>query len=130
MAEKIFGWQWIPAGQYGPHVKEGTNWLLPENGLSGIKSDVSAGWITIAENRLIPRNWIPRYTTSLDDTWQLVERVTQPPQSQEEALLFRSTRFMFWFEKANLWAYTREAAANALCVAALRACGMEVEYGQ
>lgn len=63
----------------------------------------------------------------LNDAWQLVERVTQPPQSQEEAQQFRSTRFMFWFEKANLWACTREEAATALCVAALRACGMEVE---
>lgn len=70
---------------------------------------------------------IPAYTSSLDAAWQLVERVTRPPQSQEEALQFRSTRFMFWFEKANLWACTREEAANELCLAALRACGVEVE---
>ena len=72
IAEHVFGWQWIPAGRYGPHVKEGTAWLLPENGLTGITSDVGADWTDIGNGRHIPRNWIPRYSTSLDAAWLIV----------------------------------------------------------
>lgn len=73
IAEHVFGWQYIPAGRYGPHVKEGTIWLLPERGLLGIHSDVSADWLSIGEDKYIPRNWIPRYTTSMDAAWQITE---------------------------------------------------------
>ena len=66
MAENVFGWQWIPAEAYGPHVKPGTCWLLPENGLMGIKSDLSAEWTDIGDGKFIPRHWIAHYTTSWD----------------------------------------------------------------
>ena len=74
LVEKVFNWQYIPAGRYGPHVKAGTSWLLPANGLSGITSDVGADWIAIGEERYIPRNWIPRYTTDMAAAWLVLER--------------------------------------------------------
>jgi hypothetical protein len=38
----------------------------------------------------------------------------------------RSTRFMLWWEKANLWVMSAEDAAEAICVEALRIYGYEV----
>ena len=63
---------------------------------------------------------------SMSDAWQVVEHITRPPQSREEALQAANTRFGFWFDKANLWSYSAQEAAEAICLAALRACGIEV----
>lgn len=66
---------------------------------------------------------------SLDAAWLVVERVTRPPQSREEAVQGANTQFMLWWIHVDLWACTREAAANEICLAALKACGVEVENG-
>lgn len=70
---------------------------------------------------------LPRYSISLDAAWQVVERVTRPPQSREEALCWGGPQFALWFEQTTLWSLSREEAANELCKIALRACGVEVE---
>ena len=114
IAEKVMNWQEKQCD--GEHGEVSGGWFCTKCGREG-------NWGEDFYHAELP----PRYTTSLDAAWLGVERVTQAPQSQEEALQFRSTRFMFWFEQSNLWTHTREEAANALCVAALRACGVEVE---
>lgn len=75
---------------------------------------------------------MPRYSQSMDDAWLVVERVTRPPQSREEALHFNATQFMFWWKQAELWACSSTEAANEICMAALRALGYELteETGQ
>lgn len=127
MTEKVFRWQWIPAGRYGPHVKEGTNWLLPENGLSGIKSDLSAGWITIAEDRLIPRNWIPHYTTSLDAAWLIVEKMKEDGRNNG---LFVQWQYhlAYLYGRPSYRDTLYDLNAESICIAALKACGVEVEH--
>lgn len=70
---------------------------------------------------------LPRYSISLDAAWLVVEHVTRLPQSREEAVQGANTQFMLWWTHVDLWACTREAAASEICLAALRACGIEVE---
>src|SRR5579859_3925275 len=70
---------------------------------------------------------IPRYTQSMDAAWLVVERITQPPQSPSEAMQAANTRFALWWEMATLWAYSKEDAAAEICIAALRAAGIELD---
>lgn len=70
---------------------------------------------------------LPEYSTDIKAAWQVVERVTRIPRTLEEAERAAGTRFMFWWEKANLWAYSEAEAAEAICQAALVAVGAEEE---
>jgi hypothetical protein len=70
---------------------------------------------------------VPRYTQSMDAAWLVVERLTRPPQSPEEEVRAANTRFALWWEMATLWAFSRDEAASEICMAALRAVGVEVD---
>ncbi|HLZ63091.1 MAG TPA: hypothetical protein VKR06_39675 [Ktedonosporobacter sp.] len=86
---------------------------------------------TICWERSEPRqelvHAIPRYTQNMDAAWLVVEQITQPPHSAEEAMQAANTRFALWWEMATLWAYSREDAAAEICIAALRAAGIELD---
>jgi hypothetical protein len=69
---------------------------------------------------------IPAYSTDINRAWLVVERITRPPETPEEAHRAANTRFGFWWGEANLWAYTSQEAAHAICLAALRANGVEL----
>ena len=65
-----------------------------------------------------------RYSTDIAAAWQVVERITQPPLTAEEAERAANTRFGFWWDEANLWAYSAPEAALLICRAALKAAGV------
>lgn len=68
----------------------------------------------------------PRYTRSMDAAWLVIEHVMRLPQSRDEALEWCGPQFALWMEKTQLWACTKEQAANEICKIALQACGVEV----
>lgn len=70
---------------------------------------------------------IPHYTTSMDAAWLVVERVTQLPRTSEDPRHSALSNFAMWFNEADLWADTAQEAAKAICIAALRAYGQEIE---
>lgn len=120
IAEKVFAWQWISAECYGPHVKKGTAWLLPEQGLSAITYDFEAGWIDIGEKRFIPRNWIPHYTTSIDAAWQIILHL----RSIGRASLLSDFADALAY---SLLDFLQRGDAEDICVAALKSIGCEVQ---
>jgi hypothetical protein len=67
--------------------------------------------------------WSP--LTRIQDAWMLVEKITSLPRTPEEAEKALNTRFMFWWNQANLWAYPAEKAAGLICAAILKLKGGE-----
>jgi hypothetical protein len=63
----------------------------------------------------------------LNDTWLVIEHIMRLPQSRDEALEWCGPQFALWMEKTQLWACTKEQAANEIGKIALQACGVEVE---
>lgn len=63
---------------------------------------------------------------NMHDAWQIIENITEPSKTPEAAP-FATTRFAHWFTTADLWACTAHEAAEAICLAALNAVGMEIE---
>jgi hypothetical protein len=65
----------------------------------------------------------PDYCGSISDAWKVVERITSPPQTMEEAHQAANTKFMFWWQTKgqDLWCFSAEEAAEAICLAALKA---------
>lgn len=64
----------------------------------------------------------PLYTAYMNAAWQVVEKITQPP-TEPLGLQAPNVLFMQWWEHADLWAMSKDEAAEAICMAALRACG-------
>ena len=127
IAQRVFGWQWIPAKAYGPHVKEGAAWLLPSNGLSGITSDLSAEWTDIGDGQFIPRHWVAYYSTDLNAAWTLLERF----HSYQTVAVPKAKHFevdVFAGNGKDTWgAVSHQSMQDAICIAVLRAVGVEVE---
>lgn len=82
IAEKIFGWQWIPYTFYDAAPPDDQLWLLPDG---QVVSDLTPGEWTYYEedeqghiigNRYIPY-WIPHYTTSMDAAWQVLTHLKE-----------------------------------------------------
>lgn len=141
IAEKIFAWQWIPAEMFSKAVKKDAGWLLPEHGLSAITYDFEAGWIDIGEKRFIPRNWILRYTTSLDAAWLLIEKLetsasltyTRPfaPGYPEGRAAHYECKIIEWDPICGNDKVARAIAntpTEAICIAALRWVGIHVTH--
>ena len=63
--------------------------------------------------------WNPSSNLAL--AWYVLEHVTSPPTTVEDAKRAANTRIALWFDKASLWAMTSEEAALALCQAMLEA---------
>ena len=63
--------------------------------------------------------WRP--SQEVGDAWWAVEKITQPPQTIEEAKLLSNSKFLYWFEHEKIWAMTASEAAEAICRAALKA---------
>lgn len=69
----------------------------------------------------------PHYSQAMNAAWLVVEHITQPPNSRVAALQMANTRFAHWFDGAHLWSESAQEASQAICVAALRSLGCEVE---
>lgn len=69
---------------------------------------------------------VPHYSTSMDAAWKIVERMTRMPQTQQESREALYTRFMLWWEKANLWACSAQEVAHEITVYALHLKGIDV----
>jgi hypothetical protein len=64
----------------------------------------------------ITRGTTPRYSENMHDAWRVVDWMVNLP----------SIKFMKWWDHSALWSYSEAAAAQAICIAALRACGMQI----
>lgn len=58
---------------------------------------------------------VPRYSTNIADAWRVVERITAPPATIEEARRAWNTKFVFLFTQEALWAYSAADAAYKIC---------------
>ena len=61
------------------------------------------------------------FSTDIAAAWLVVEKITAPPKTIEEARRAANTTFGYWFNDANLWACSAREAAEAICRAALLA---------
>jgi hypothetical protein len=70
--------------------------------------------------------WPPLFSSHVAAAWRAVEKITHPgfPKPEGQALS-PGTMFGRWWDRANLWAYSSEEAAFEICVAILRALGIE-----
>jgi hypothetical protein len=129
VAEKVMGWQWVPAERFAPNAKKGTSWLLPEGGLLAVKSDVGAEWKLIGDGRYMPRYWIPRYTASMDAAWLVVEKMKESDQTLYELFIEALLRFTDALEAGVniLIHFMRNLTPEHICLAALNAVWVEIE---
>jgi hypothetical protein len=65
------------------------------------------------------------YSTHIAYAWEVLEHVTWPPRSAEEADRGANVKFMQLFRAADLWAYSAKDAATMICKMALIACSNE-----
>ena len=100
--------------------------FIPENALtlqltdSPVKSP-QGNWLCLCnyDEGDIP-TWRPvPYSTDISAAWQVVERITEPPKTEEEANQIANTKFALIWEDLNLWAFSAKEAATAICRAAL-----------
>lgn len=110
VAERVFGWEWFEVGD-----TKHTRMLRPADRFT---------YGAIADRDGVKYlSGLPRYSTDVSDAWLVVEHITRPPATLKEAERAANTRFGFWWDKANLWAYEAPEAAAAICRAALEAVG-------
>jgi hypothetical protein len=116
VAEKVLEWkQGICDGEMGELPCSPDGWFCQKCGYSGC-------WGDDYEHEEIP----PRYTQSMSTAWKVVEHITQPP-TKPLGINAPNVRFAQWWAHADLWAMSEREAANAICLAVLRVCGVEVE---
>jgi len=60
------------------------------------------------------------YSTDIAAAWLVVERITEPPRTVEEAGRAANTQFCYWWRNADLCVHTASEAAALICRAALR----------
>lgn len=63
---------------------------------------------------------IPEYSTDIAAAWEVVEKITEVNPDRIDGMP-ASSRFMYLFEKGNVWAMSAEEAALAFCRWALLA---------
>jgi ABC-type glycerol-3-phosphate transport system substrate-binding protein len=69
---------------------------------------------------------IPKpYTTDMNAAWDVVERMASP---EDDAFDYNPLCFTNWWDSTSLWGAKRNEAARMICIVALRACGVDVEY--
>lgn len=61
---------------------------------------------------------------SIEDAWSIVEAMSQPPRTLEQAKQQAYAKFALWWEKANLWACSRQEACDEICKASLSVLGL------
>lgn len=86
--------------------------------------------------QLLPMSTTPEISTSaipyfdpyhrIDHAWMVVERISEPPRTAEQARAAHNTKFMLWWNNNNLWTYTAPEVARAICEAVLEICEVEV----
>lgn len=74
--------------------------------------------------------FIPRYSADISAAWRVVERITAPPRTVEEAERAANIRFFYWWQKANLCCESSAEAARSICIGALKAIGVPAEGGK
>jgi len=77
------------------------------------------------------RAWeLPRYSSNIAAAWRVVERMAEMAKTATEANApaeFRAARaFINWWKAERLWILPAPEAARRICLAALRAMGVEV----
>jgi hypothetical protein len=146
VAEKVMGWQWIPFDFDDAYPMKDQLWLLPD-ALS--THDLSPGeWTWYQEeeqvypegklfplphkdNRIVP-SWLPYYTKSMNDAWQIVEKLGE----NLDIRLYMEEGFSGKY-CVNIWKrdggrivgheHSNTSMPDAICKAALKACGVQVE---
>lgn len=122
VAEKIFGRTIERSMTWGrPLMYKVENIRLPTFGVIPGSGGYSAG-----EHQIILTEEIPPYTTSMDAAWTVLRHVIQSKVNGKFSKA--STKLMQWFiYDADLWGTDGKDAAEAICIAALKAVGSEVE---
>lgn len=64
---------------------------------------------------------VPVYTTDMNAAWLVVKRITQPPTKPLGIHAPNVTFAYWWSHDVDLWAMSREGAAEAICRAAYKA---------
>jgi len=70
------------------------------------------------ESHVVSPQAIPDYTNDIKTTWQVIEQMSE------------SAAFADWWNRTALWKYSKSAASEAICIAALRASGVIIEIEQ
>lgn len=116
VAEKVFGWR--------PWVNKRGAWVVetPDGQLSEGDAYASAGsWAFFYDDEL------PRYCTDIADAWRVVEKMRERWHFSIDSGLRGLTTAKFWArEGLGYGACPDELAPRAICLAALRAVGVEV----
>lgn len=85
----------------------------PEHPQDKIWMDANGGYVCNAQM------YYHQFSQDIRDAWRVVEKITAPPATYEEAERMSNTKFCNWFDHANLWALSASEAAFAICQAAL-----------
>lgn len=145
VAEKVMGWQWIPYTFYDAAPPDDQLWLLPDG--QSVACLTSGEWtyyldepeiypegsvfpLPHKDNRHIPY-WIPRYTTSMDAAWLVVEKILDKVVFTSEVGDWsnESKYVVITFGRTLSQDEIRTAAATmpeAICIAALKTVGVEI----
>jgi len=65
--------------------------------------------------------FVPSYSTDIAATWEVVEKITEPPKDIETSRRMSNTIFSRWFDTANLWACSASEASLEICRAVIKA---------
>ncbi len=116
VATKVMGWtQGICDGEILEQGNSCDGWYCAKCGYCSC-------WGDDFEHEQIPLC----YSQCMSLAWKIVERITRPP-TKPLGIHAPNVRFAKWWHHADLWAMSEQEAAESICIAALRVCGVEVE---
>lgn len=108
IAEKIMGWE--PQECDGSISWDHGIWRCLECGKDGTRHEETTH-----------NTPTPHYTTSLDDAWMLIEHII-------DQLSDATVKLAQWEEREMcFWCMRKDELCNEICIAALRAVGIEVQ---
>lgn len=84
--------------------------------------EANPGWYLDRSDFPNPAPILPRpFDSNMSLAWKVVEKMTEPPVEEWHQ---NNTKFMLWFESADLWAMSEQEAAKAICVVSLAILGV------
>lgn len=151
VAEKIMGWQWVPYTFYDAAPPDDQLWLLPDG--QSVTRLTSGEWTYyLDEPEVYPENspfplphkdnrhlpyWIPPYTTSMDEAWEVLQAMSARYNAQAEFVDEPFAQFVdellpnsggeIWTAWKCMATEVAKWTPESICIAALRACGQGIE---
>ena len=140
VAEKVMGWHWVEANHQDVSRVKHQVWLLPPDvhddiliapGEWGYYVDIPDDPLYVDTAKLIPLNLLPSYTTDMNAALQIIEldrfsNVSIERQWRSEYIPPEQYYLCRIVTHGDLYYCNAATAQEAVCLAALSACGIEV----